>query len=99
MGIAVCLGRFGYTQKAYKILQYLGADYLKVMPKLLGAEQRIIADLIKRAHHFGDRVVVPPVEDPRLIGEPWLSAADLVQGDAVQPPAQNPDYDPSAALH
>ncbi len=93
MGVAVCLGRFGHNDASYKILNYLGADYVKVVEKLLGADSRIIASLVQRVHALKARVIVPRVDDPRQIGEHWLSGADFVQGNAIQRPHEQPDYD------
>jgi diguanylate cyclase (GGDEF)-like protein len=98
MGVAVCLGRFGHNDASYKILHFLCADYVKVMEKLLGADPRITVSLVQRVHDLNARVIVPRVDDPRQIGEQWLSGADFVQGNAIQRPQENPDYDFSEPL-
>ncbi len=98
MGVAVCLGRFGHNDASYKILNYLGADYVKVVEKLLTADPRITASLVQRVHSLNARVIVPRVDDPKQIGEHWLSGADFVQGNAIQRPLENPDYEFSEKL-
>jgi len=98
MGIAVCLARFGHNDASYKLLNFLGAGYVKVVEKLLKAETRIIANLVERLHELNTQVIVPRVDDPRLIGQQWLSGADYVQGNAIQRPAESADYDFSERL-
>jgi len=98
MGIGVCLARFGHNETSYKILQYLGTGYIKVVEKMLGADSKIISYLIRKAHQSGALVILPQVDDPQLIGERWLNAADFVQGDAIQVPHEEPDYDFSEPL-
>lgn len=99
MGIAVCLARFGHNDASYKVLQYLGADYVKVVEKLLKADHKIIATLVQRIHELKAQVIVPRVDDPKLIGQQWLSGADFVQGNAIQHPREKPDYDFSEQLN
>jgi len=83
MGVAACLARFGHNDASYKLLQFLNAGYIKVSEKLLKTDPRIIAALMARARKLDARVIVPLVEDPRLIGKQWLSGADLLQSNAV----------------
>ncbi len=93
MGVAVCLARFGHNDASYKISHYLGAEYIKVAEKLLVVDANITALLIKRMHQIGCKVIVPRVDDARLIGQQWLSGADFVQGNAIQRPLESPAYD------
>jgi diguanylate cyclase (GGDEF)-like protein len=98
LGVCICLARFGHNDASYKVLQYLGADYIKIIEKLLIADNKIITNLVQRAHELGTQVIVPRVDDPRLISHPWLSGADFVQGNTIQHPREKPDYDFSEQL-
>jgi len=85
MGVAVCLARFGHNDASYKISHYLGTEYIKVAEKMLTADASITNMLIKHMHQNGCKIIVPRMDDPRLIGQQWLSGADYVQADAVRP--------------
>jgi diguanylate cyclase (GGDEF)-like protein len=98
MDIEICLARFGHNDASYKILHYLGAGYVKVVEKLLGADAALIGALVQRVHELGARVIVPRVDDPRMIGQQWLTGADFVQGNAIQRPQELPAYDFSMPL-
>lgn len=93
MGIEVCLARFGHNDASYKVLQFLGANYIKVVDKLLEANSTVISQMVQRAHELRAQVIIPRVDDTRLIGQQWLSGADFVQGNAIQHPQERPDYD------
>jgi CheY-like chemotaxis protein len=71
---------------------------IKVVEKMPGADNGIISALIRRVHQYGTQVIVPRVDDPKLIGQQWVAAADFVQGDAIRVPREEPDYDFSEAL-
>ncbi len=93
MGVSVCLDRFGHNDASYKITQFLGAEYVKVGEKMLLVDSSTTITLIKRVHQIGARVIVPRVDDPKMIGQHWLSGADFVQGNAIQRPTEATDYD------
>jgi len=93
MGVTVCLDRFGHNDASYKILSYLGADYVKVVERMLSADPRIITSLIHRVHALKARVMLPRVDDPRQIGSQWLSGADFVQGNAIPQAQEKSDYE------
>lgn len=93
MGVATSLARFGHNESSYKVLNYLAPQYVKVVDKLMQADHQVVADLVRRAHELGVRVIIPRVDDPRQIAEQWLSGADFVQGNAIQGPRDQLDYD------
>lgn len=93
MGVEICLARFSHNEASYKILNVLRAAYVKVAEKSLTADSGIIDALIQRGHQLGAKIIVPQVDDPRLIGQQWLACADLVQGNAFQGSSQLPDFD------
>jgi EAL domain-containing protein (putative c-di-GMP-specific phosphodiesterase class I) len=84
MGVGVCLSRFGHNDTSYKLLQFLGAEYIKIGEKLLDADPLVSNTLVDRVHQLGARVILPRVGDSGLIGRHWLSVADAVQSDAFQ---------------
>jgi EAL domain-containing protein (putative c-di-GMP-specific phosphodiesterase class I) len=83
MGIQVCLARFGHNENSYKMLRYLGAGYVKVVDRLLGADPDLALTLSKRVHELGARVILPQVDDPAAIAAAWFEAADLLQANVL----------------
>jgi PleD family two-component response regulator/EAL domain-containing protein (putative c-di-GMP-specific phosphodiesterase class I) len=93
MGVQLTISRFVAKPAAYKVLRYLDADYVRVARKLLKADRSTISGLISEAHRLGARVIVSHVDDPRAIDLHWSSGADYLQGNFIQRPLEDMDYD------
>ncbi len=93
MGIGVCVERFVPNDTAYKVLHYLGAEYVKVATKVVEADGGTLSHLCERVHGLGARVILPHMDDPRRIGEGWRMGADFIQGDQIHRPQEHPDFD------
>jgi PleD family two-component response regulator/EAL domain-containing protein (putative c-di-GMP-specific phosphodiesterase class I) len=93
LGVQLTISNFVAKPAAYKLLRYLCADYVRVSRKLLKAERTTISELISEAHRLDARVIVSNVDDPRAIDLHWSSGADYLQGDFIQRPLEDMDYD------
>jgi len=93
LGVQLAISRFVAKPAAYKVLRYLHADYVRVARKLLKADRTTITELISESHRLGARVIVSHVDDPRSIDLHWSSGADYLQGNFIQRPLEDMDYD------
>jgi len=93
MDVEVSLSRFPEKEAAFKVLHYLQANYINITPRLLKADRHVISDVIRQAHDNNAKVIVSNVDDPRSIDLHWSSGADFLQGNFIQRPLENMDYD------
>lgn len=93
MDIEVSLSRFPEKDAAFKVLRYLHANYISIAPRLLKADRHVISNVIRQAHEATARVIVSGIDDPRSIDLHWSSGADFLQGNFIQRPLENMDYD------
>jgi diguanylate cyclase (GGDEF)-like protein len=93
MDVDVCLSRFPEKEAAFKVLSFLHARYINIAPRLLKADRQVISSVIKMAHDASAKVIVSNVDDPRSIDLHWSSGADFLQGNFIQRPLENMDYD------
>ena len=93
MDVEVSLSRFPEKEAAFKVLRYLQAHYINIAPRLLKAEREVISSVIRQAHEASAKVIVSNVDDPRSIDLHWSSGADFLQGNFIQRPLENMDYD------
>lgn len=93
MDVEVSLSRFPEKEAAFKVLRFLHAQYINIAPRLLKAERSVISSVIEQAHQASARVIVSNVDDPRSIDLHWSSGADFLQGNFIQRPLENMDYD------
>ena len=75
------------------MLRYLQAKYINITPRLLKAERHVISSVIRQAHEASAKVIVSNVDDPRSIDLHWSSGADFLQGNFIQRPLENMEYD------
>jgi len=93
LGVQLTISSFVAKPAAYKVLRFLNADYVRVARKLLKADRETISSLIAEAHRLNARVIVSFVDDPRAIDLHWSSGADYLQGNFIQRPLEDMDYD------
>jgi len=93
LNIEVSLSRFPEKPAAFKVLRYVKADYISIAPRLLKAERDVISSVIDQSHRAGAKVIVSNIDDPRSIDLHWSSGADFLQGNFIQRPLDNMDYD------
>ena len=93
MDVEVSLSRFPEKEAAFKVLRYLQANYINITPRLLKADRHVISSVIRQAHDAAAKVIMSNVDDPRSIDLHWSSGADFLQGNFIQRPLENMDYD------
>ena len=93
MDVDVSLSRFPEKEAAFKVLRFLRAGYINIAPRLLKADREVISSVINQAHDAKVKVIVSNVDDPRSIDLHWSSGADYLQGNFIQRPLENMDYD------
>jgi len=93
MDVEVSLSRFPEKDAAFKVLRFLQAQYVNIAPRLLKADRQTISSVIRQAHEASAKVIVSNVDDPRSIDLHWSSGADFLQGNFIQRPLENMDYD------
>jgi PleD family two-component response regulator/EAL domain-containing protein (putative c-di-GMP-specific phosphodiesterase class I) len=93
MDVDVSLSRFPEKEAAFKVLRFLRAGYINIAPRLLKADREVISSVIRQAHQAKAKVIVSNVDDPRSIDLHWSSGADFLQGNFIQRPLENMDYD------
>ena len=93
MDVEVSLSRFPEKPAAFKVLRFLNARYINIAPRLLKADRDVISSVIRQAHDASAKVIVSNVDDPRSIDLHWSSGADFLQGNFIQRPLENMDYD------
>lgn len=93
MDVEVSLSRFPEKDAAFKVLKYLHANYINIAPRLLKADRAVISSVIRQAHDASAKVIVSNIDDPRSIDLHWSSGADYLQGNFIQRPLEDMDYD------
>ena len=93
MDVEVSLSRFPEKEAAFKVLRFLQARYVNIAPRLLKADRETISSIIEHAHEASAKVIVSNIDDPRSIDLHWSSGADYLQGNFIQRPLENMDYD------
>jgi len=93
MDVEVSLSRFPNKPPAYKVLRFVKAQYIAIAPQLLKADRDAVTKVIQQSHKVGAKVIVCNIDDPRSIDLHWSSGADYLQGNFIQRPLDNMDYD------
>ena len=93
MDIAVCISEFPEKPAAFKLLRYIQGSYIRIAQRLLKADRKTITSIVQEAHNAKAKVIISHIDDPKSIDLHWSSGGDLLQGDFIQPPIDNLDYD------
>lgn len=81
------------TIELRKALDDLPIRFIKLSPRLLGNMSHGLQDIIDLAHCKSIKVIAPQVEDPHSIAVLWKSGADFVQGNFIQQPHDDLNFD------
>lgn len=87
--VDLVLDYFGDSKSAVSLLEQMHPEYVKVSPEYANriGEQAVhdrLASLIKASHDHGAKVIIPFVENTRIMGQLWQMGIDYVQGNALQ---------------
>lgn len=89
LGVAFVVDYFGDSQSAASLLDHLHVDYIKVAPRFAtefgdpAVHERLEA-LIKAARSHEARIIIPFIENTRIMGELWQMGINYVQGNGIQ---------------
>ncbi|MEJ2214286.1 MAG: response regulator [Gammaproteobacteria bacterium] len=97
LGCKVCISEFPAKKAAFKILQYVKADFIKVSSRLLETDTSVINTFVNQAHKFKSHVIVPNISDPQKINLHWTTVADYLQGEFISPEGENMNFNFSQA--
>jgi multidomain signaling protein FimX len=96
------LDDFGGGLNPFQLLQHVSADFLKIdrsfMQKLAASEenQETIRGITDSAHGINKLVIAPHVEDATGLSILWGIGVNYIQGNFLQPPSEQMNYDFSA---
>jgi EAL domain-containing protein (putative c-di-GMP-specific phosphodiesterase class I) len=93
LGIGISLNCTRELDALLQDLNLLPAHYIKITEKQIHNYPDTWSQLVKAAHKLGKRVIVSRIEHPELLGQLWSSDVDYIQGNFVQPPGTELDYD------
>ena len=87
--IELVIDHFGDDPASGSLLEHLRPDYVKFSPEFAArleeaAVHERLENLVKAAHRLGVRVIVPFVENTRVMGALWQMGINYVQGNGVQ---------------
>lgn len=82
MGIKISLSQFTANTAAFRALEYLNIDYVRMTKTLLNIDSESVEVLTRKIHKTGVRVVLPSVDGPSTVPQHWLTNADLIPGSA-----------------
>jgi EAL domain-containing protein (putative c-di-GMP-specific phosphodiesterase class I)/GGDEF domain-containing protein len=93
------LARFGGSDDAFEQLKHLAVDYVKLDGTLiekLGADPAAraqVAQTLHRLQQLGKLSIVPKVETAAMLSALWQGGANFVQGNYLQPPRPEMDFE------
>ena len=97
--IQLCINHFGCTNDPFRYLDLFRAEFVKLNgtagqhlePGNSGSQS--LADLVKRLHERGLRVIVPKVENMLQMPQLWNNSVNYVQGYGLHKPSKSLDYE------
>jgi multidomain signaling protein FimX len=93
------LARFGVTGEPFERLKLLPVDYVKLDGRLIDhmtadpAGRQLVTQMLTRLQELGKLSIVPQVETASMLSVLWQSGANFVQGNYLQPPGPEMDFD------
>ena len=100
----ISLDNFGTGPNPFQLLKHVPADFLKInnafMEGLLSNQknQEAIQKIAAKAKELGKPTIAPSVEDAGSLSVLWSLGTDLIQGNFLQKPTEDPSYDFSAMM-
>lgn len=99
MGVGLCIAGFGNGQDPFRILQHVDATYIRLdsaFVKNLTKDEKTQApvhEIAASARNSGRKIIIPRVESAETLAILFNMEIDLIQGDFVQPPSEQLDFD------
>ena len=99
---ALALDDFGTGLDPFQLLKHVSADYLKIDRGFMenitsnGENQEAVKNLTDTAHSMNKLMVAQFVEDPNALSVLWGMGVNYIQGNFLQAPSEELNYDFSA---
>ena len=99
MHCRVALSGFGLNEEPFEILRHIEVDMIKLDDAFIekieanNQESRLMVNSIERLQASGKLTVVPMVENANILSILWQAGANYIQGDYLQGPSPEMDYD------
>lgn len=99
MGCAISLGRFGHGTDPFQVTRHIPVDFLRIHEEfthdLAGNQknQEAIKQIADQAREQNIPSICPGVNDAGALTVLWSLGTDMIQGDFLQEPAAEREYD------
>ncbi|RLK51039.1 PAS domain S-box-containing protein/diguanylate cyclase (GGDEF)-like protein [Alkalispirillum mobile] len=99
LGCKLSLDHFGSALNPFQLLKHLRSDQVKLDDSLTAdieqteENQKLVKQIIDTAHEMGQQVVAGYLGHPGALALMWEYGADYVQGDFLQEPGREMNYD------
>jgi diguanylate cyclase (GGDEF)-like protein len=93
------INEFGTGQNPFQLVKHIGADYVQVNQVFMNGlsqnneNQNNIRELTSRASELELKTITPGVTDAAILSVLWTLNVDFIQGDFLQSPQPELDYD------
>ena len=104
IGVGLCIAGFGNGREPFRLLQHVDANYIRLdsaFIKNLTKDEKThapIREITTVARESGRKIIIPRVESAETLAILFNMDVDLIQGDFVQPPSEQLDFDFSGGL-
>lgn len=95
----ISLNRFGHGNDPFQVTRHIQADYLKIHEEFMQdlaenqQNQEAIKQIASQAHEQGIASICPSVDDAGALTILWGLGCDMIQGEFLQEPSAERDYD------
>jgi EAL domain-containing protein (putative c-di-GMP-specific phosphodiesterase class I) len=95
----IILDEFGTGLNPFQLVKHLPADYLRINPAFVSGlaqndeNRQSIRSINEQAADMGIKCIVPSVTDAGVLTQLWSVGAAFLQGDFLQPPSEEMNYD------
>lgn len=99
IGCGIALNRFGHGNDPFQIIRHVPADVLKIHEEFTHSlasneqNQEAIRQIAEQAKKKEIRTICPGIDDASMLSVLWGLGIDMLQGDFLQEPSAERDYD------
>jgi diguanylate cyclase (GGDEF)-like protein len=97
-GIGVSLNCLRELDALSRNLHRLPTNYVKITDHQIRNYPDTWSELVRKAHGLGKQVIVSRIEHPELLGQLWSHNVDYIQGNFIQHPGEDLNYDFTSAV-
>lgn len=80
IGIKISLSQFTANTAAFRALEYLNVDYVRLTKAILNIDSESVEALTRKIHKAGVRVILPSDDGLSTAPQHWITNADLIPG-------------------